>query len=85
MQLYRDILVKLLEKEEIWVLFPNLEKSGSAMAEMACYNAILEIKSIIEDDRLSNEGCIKIEGIENVIKKMGVAIDKPPTCRLKQS
>ena len=62
MELYRDLLVKLLENEEIRIEFPNLSISLSELVEMRCYNALKEIKAIIEDDRYSDKECfMKIE------------------------
>ena len=64
MELYRDLLVKLLENEEIRIEFPNLSISLSELVEMRCYNALKEIKAIIEDDRYSDKECVmKIEKI----------------------
>ena len=58
MELYRDLLVKLLENEEIRIEFPNLSITLSELVEMRCYNALKEIKAIIEDDRYSDKECV---------------------------
>ena len=57
MHLYKKILAKILEKEEINVIFPNLEMDVTEMVEMKCYEAPQRIKKIIEDDSLSDEQC----------------------------
>ena len=72
MELYRDLLVKLLENEEIRIEFPNLSISPSELVEMQCYNALKEIKAIIEDDRYSDKECfMKIEKIVCLLEDLG--------------
>jgi len=72
MELYRDLLVKLLENEEIRIEFPNLSISPSELVEMRCYNALKEIKAIIEDDRYSDKECfMKIEKIVCLLEDLG--------------
>ena len=72
MELYRVLLVKLLENEEIRIEFPNLSISPSELVEMQCYNALKEIKAIIEDDRYSDKECfMKIEKIVCLLEDLG--------------
>ena len=72
MELYRDLLIKLLENEEIKIEFPNLNVSPSELIEMRCYNALKEIKAIIEDDRYSDKECfMKIEKIVCLLEDLG--------------
>ncbi len=72
MELYRDLLVKLLENEEIRIEFPNLSISPSELVEMRCYNALKEIKLIIEDDSYSDKECfMKIEKIVCLLEDLG--------------
>ena len=72
MELYRDLLVKLLENEEIGIEFPNLSITLSELVEMRCYNALKEIKAIIEDDRYSDKECfMKIEKIVCLLEDLG--------------
>ena len=72
MELYRDLLVKLLENEEIRIEFPNLSITLSELVEMRCYNALKEIKAIIEDDRYSDKECfMKIEKIVCLLEDLG--------------
>ena len=72
MELYRDLLVKLLGNEEIKIEFPNLNVSPSELVEMQCYNALKAIKSIIEDDSYSDKECfMKIEKIVCLLEDLG--------------
>ena len=72
MELYRDLLVKLLENEKIRIEFPNISISLSELVEMRCYNALKEIKAIIEDDRYSDKECfMKIEKIVCLLEDLG--------------
>lgn len=72
MELYRDLLIKLLENEEIKIEFPNLNVSPSELIEMRCYNALKEIKAIIEDDSCIDEECfMKIEKIVCLLEDLG--------------
>lgn len=59
MELYKEMLAKLLEKEEVQVTFPNVYRSLGELAEMKSYQALEEIKAIIENDDLSDFMCVE--------------------------
>ena len=69
MELYKEILVHALAKEEVRVTFPDLALSASEIVEQECYGALQKIKTIIEDDSLSDFMCV--EEIVRVFEKMG--------------
>ncbi|MBP3389302.1 MAG: hypothetical protein J6K98_05430 [Clostridia bacterium] len=54
MELYRDILVRLMERETIQVTFPQLRADPAEMVERLCYVALKRIKEILEDDSLDD-------------------------------
>lgn len=72
MELYKEILAHILEKEKVQVFFPNLKIEAKEMVEMACYKALCEIKAIIEDTELEDDECfMRIENMVRVFGKMG--------------
>ena len=46
MELYRDILYRILESEEFEILLPKWKMNVEEMMEMRCYQALQEIKKI---------------------------------------
>lgn len=72
MELFKEIIIKYLEKEKINVIFPNLKISVSEIVEMECYKALQKIKTIIENDSLSDVECFeKIEEIVCIFESLG--------------
>ncbi len=72
MELYAEILKHILEKEEIHVTFPNLDVNTEKLVETASYQALMEIKQVLEDDTLSDEACFqKIEEIVCIFERLG--------------
>jgi len=72
MELFKEILKKVLEDEEIHVVFPNLKISTNEIVEMQCYRALQKIKEIIESDKFSDKECfMQIEGIVCVLEDIG--------------
>jgi len=69
MELYKEILAKVIEQQKIAVTFPDLQMSASEIVEMQCYRALEKIKTIIEDDSLSEFMCI--EEIVRVLEEIG--------------
>ena len=59
MELYKEILARVLEKEALHVTFPNLELNAKEIVELQCYQALQRIKAIIEDDNLSDCACVE--------------------------
>ena len=72
MELYKEIIVKILEQEDIHITFPNLKINPSEIVEMKCYKALQKIKAIIEDDSLEDSECfMKIEAIVCLLEQLG--------------
>lgn len=75
MELYRDMLCRILETEEFEILLPKWDMKVEEMMEMKCYQALQEIKRILEDDELNDEECFEsIEKIIAVFEKLGSGI-----------
>ncbi len=72
MELYKEIMVKVLEKKTAMVEFPGLQIEAEKIVEQECYRALLRIKNIIEDERLEDEDCFwKIEEIIRTLEAFG--------------
>lgn len=72
MELYKEILVNCLAREEMHILFPNLKVDAKAIVEMECYKALQIIKEIIEDEELEDDECFyKIEEIVCLLEELG--------------
>lgn len=72
MELYQEILSNVLSKQEIKVTFPTLKLSAKEIVEMECYQALTQIKAIIEDDSLADTECFaKIEAIVSTFEQLG--------------
>ncbi|MBQ7757813.1 hypothetical protein [Anaerotignum sp.] len=77
MELYRDILYRILEFEEFEILLPKWKMNVEEMMEMKCYQALQEIKKILEDDELDDAECFEsIEKIICVFEKLGSGINE---------
>ena len=64
MELYKEILAKALENEELHILFPQLQINAAQIVELECYKTLQKIKAVIESDGLSDAECfVKIEEI----------------------
>ena len=72
MELYKQLLCKILEKEDIIISFSNIKISATEIIELECYKALQKIKAIIEDDSLEDSDCfMKIEEIVCLFEKLG--------------
>lgn len=72
MELYKEILVKALEGENMEVFFPELKINPAQIVEGRCYQALNQIRDILRDDRLSDRECfLKIEEIVVLFEKLG--------------
>lgn len=75
MELYRDMLCRILETEEFEILLPKWNMKVEEMMELKCYQALQEIKRILEDDELDDEECFEsIEKIISVFETLGSGI-----------
>lgn len=72
MDLYKEILVKVLEEHTAQVEFPSLKIDAEKIVEQVCYQALLRIKEIIADDSLDDAECFcKIEEIVETLEDIG--------------
>ena len=69
MELYKEILAKVLEQEEIHVTFPHLQFSAGEIVEMQSYQALQKIRAIVADKALTEFDCI--EKIVCVLEEIG--------------
>ncbi|MBQ8733368.1 MAG: hypothetical protein IJY76_02590 [Anaerotignum sp.] len=75
MELYRDMLCKILETEEFEIMLPKWNMKVEEMMEMKCYQALQAIKRILEEDELEDEECFdRIEKIISVFETLGSGI-----------
>ena len=72
MKLYQEILREVLANEKIEVTFPNLKITAKEVVEMKCYQALEEIKGILENDGLEDKECFeKIEETICIYERLG--------------
>jgi len=69
MELLKEILAKIIESEEIQIVFPNLIFNPAEIIESESYKALQKIKAIIKNDSLSDFDCI--EAILCVLESIG--------------
>lgn len=58
MELYQQILAKILSKETIQITFPQLKINAAAIVELQCYKALQMIQEILKHDTLEDEACL---------------------------
>ena len=69
LELFQEILIHILSKENIKVSFPDFEVNIKELLELESYQALRKIKAIIENDSLSEFMCI--EEIIQVLESVG--------------
>lgn len=71
MEVYEQILMNKARE-----LLREANKLGSQMVELECYRILLEIKAVIEDEKLDDPECFeRIEDILTVFERHGIACD----------
>lgn len=71
MQLWKEILLKALEKKEIDQVI-MLDEKAVDFVDRKCYSAVEKIKAVIQDDSLSDQQCFyKIEEIICILEAIG--------------
>lgn len=72
MELYKEILVNVLAKEDLHPYFPSLSDSIAQVMEKECYKALEKIQLILDDDSLADAECFqKIEESVCVFEELG--------------
>lgn len=73
MDLYKEIMIKLLECSNIQVTFSNMKVNSETVLELTCYQILKKVKAVIEDDSLNDKECFnKIEKIICILEKEGI-------------
>ncbi len=68
MELYQEIVYKILKENT----FPTKEITLKELLESRCYQALAEIKAVLEDDTLDDPECFeRIEEIVCIFEKLG--------------
>ncbi len=66
MELYQEILCRVLANEKIQVSFPELIHTDiTKIVELECYKALAKIKAILENDVLTDSECF--QQIEEIV------------------
>lgn len=72
MDLFKDVIYDKIKKDEITVIISGKNADIDRIVESTCYKALNEIKSILENDSLTDEECfLKIEEIIRVFEQLG--------------
>ena len=72
MELYKELLINALDGQKIEVTFPNLKINAEKIVELKCYNALKQIKEVLEDESLEDKECFdRIERIICILEKEG--------------
>lgn len=73
MELYKEILISVLQKQRVRVLFPRMKISAREIVGLECYKALRKIRAILADDRLDDAECFqKIEEIVQMFDQMHI-------------
>ncbi len=70
MNLYKEILIRLLENKNVEVKFSDINEDITKIAELECYKALEKIKAVIEDDSLDDKDCL--DEIISIIAKFEI-------------
>lgn len=74
MELYKELLINALEKQKMEVTFPELKIDAEKIVELKCYDALRQIKEVLEDDSLEDKECFeRIERIICILEKAGTS------------
>lgn len=72
MQLYSDMLEKILTEQKGRIIIPGFKINADKIIKKRCYKALREIKKVLEDYTLEDEDCFKrIEEIVCIYEDIG--------------
>ena len=72
MRLYAELLEKILEEAEGRPRIFGFKINADKIIEKRCYQALKEIKSVLDDDTLNDKSCFnRIEEIVCIYERMG--------------
>lgn len=70
--MYDEILSVLIDRERNFIVLPSLDQTGDEAVEFVCYQALAQIKAILEDGDLDDPECFRrIEAIVHVFEEIG--------------
>lgn len=71
-ELYKEILSNILQKQSLQVTFPNLNINAVEIVALESYAALQKIKAILEEDSLEDRECfMRIEEIICLFEELG--------------
>lgn len=74
MELYKEIMINVLQEHDVNVIFPDLTIDACKIIELKSYQALQQIKEVIADDTLEDRECFeKIEKIVCVLNENGIS------------
>lgn len=72
MELYKEILIRLLAEYDGQISSPECKESLKDIIEMKCYQALQQIKNVINDDSFDDPHCfMRIEEIISALEEIG--------------
>lgn len=71
MELYQNLLAKILSAQPMQITFPNLSLNATEIIELECYKMLCRIKAILDDSSIDDPECFyKIEEIIHLFEKI---------------
>lgn len=72
LELYKEILINALSKENTRISFPSFDGNVEKLFEKECYQVLVKIKEILNDDEFDDEKCFyKTEKIIREFENLG--------------
>ncbi|MGN0456954.1 MAG: hypothetical protein ACI4F2_08875 [Acutalibacteraceae bacterium] len=76
MELYKELLIEVLKYEECSISFSGMNIDVNKILNDKCYQTLMKIKAILEDDSLDDTECfMRIEEIVRVFEKVGSTVE----------
>ena len=69
MSFHIELLGEILKNERTEISFPDLQINAQELLELNCYQALNKIKSVIEDEDMTDFECV--EAIVCILEDMG--------------
>lgn len=74
MELYKEILINLLEKNRIEVNFVGINDDFNKIMELECYKVLAKIREVIKDTNYDDKECFeRIEKIVEIFEDSGIS------------
>ena len=73
MELYAEILAHYLSQQQAHILFPSLRLNAKEIVKLQCYEALCQIKAVLDDDSTEDKDCFeRIEQILCALEEIGI-------------